>query len=321
MDIPLLIWAVVGAGSAMVIVYLVLTGNEERIAGRLAKISDGDKGRQDQSPQSRKYGSSTSGTTGGVMPRLGQSRAVQIADENAERNTLRGRIVQAGLYRPRAMAIFATIRIVLCVVPIAAGIMASSFGLVSRNQGLLFGVIVGVLGTVAPSLYLDHRKRARQTKIRRSLPDALDVIVVCVEGGLSVPAALSRVASELATAHPMLAVELQIVEREIQMGRSPGEAMRQFAQRFDLEELRSLSAVIVQAEQFGTSVTKALNVYAESMRLKRHQRAEEKAQRAVVHVLFPTLLCIFPGIFIVLLGPAAIQIYKVIILGYRNGTL
>ena len=138
---------------------------------------------------------------------------------------------------------------------------------------------------------------------------------------MSVPASLSRVAAELATAHPMLAQELQIVEREIQMGRSPGEAMRQFAQRFDLEELRSLSSVIIQAEQFGTSVTKAFNVYADGMRIKRHQRAEEKAQRAIIHILFPTLLCIFPGIFIVLLGPAAIMIYESIILGARNGTL
>lgn len=312
MDIPLILCIILGAGSAVFIFYLVLTGNENRIAGRLADLTA-----QPSAGPKRASRPAVAGT----IPRLGQSRTARELDENEQRNTLRGRIVQAGLYKPQAMAIFSTIRIVLCVAPVVAGMMASSTGMVSRNQGLLYGLIAGVLGTIAPSLFLDHLKRKRQTKIRRALPDALDVIVVCLEGGLSVPAALSRVAAELATAHPMLAQELQIVEREIQMGRSPGDAMRQFAQRFDLEELRSLSSVIIQAEQFGTSVTKALNVYADSMRVKRHQKAEEKAQRAVVHILFPTLLCIFPGIFIVLLGPAAIQIYNVIILGYRNGTL
>jgi len=312
MDIQLILCAIMVAGSAVFIVYLVLTGNEDRIAGRLAHLSAKAPAQPNRS---------TRPAVAGTIPRLGQSRTVREVDENEQRNTLRGRIVQAGLYKPQAMAVFSTIRIVLCVAPVVAGIMASSMGMVSRNQGLVFGLIVGVLGTIAPSLYLDHLKRKRQTQIRRALPDALDVIVVCLEGGLSVPASLSRVASELATAHPMLAHELQIVEREIQMGRSPGEAMRQFAQRFDLEELRSLSSVIIQAEQFGTSVTKAFNVYADGMRIKRHQRAEEKAQRAIIHILFPTLLCIFPGIFIVLLGPAAIMIYESIILGARNGTL
>jgi tight adherence protein C len=153
------------------------------------------------------------------------------------------------------------------------------------------------------------------------LPDALDVIVVCLEAGLSISGALSRVARELGSAHPLLAQELGIVEREIQMGRSTGDAMRQLAVRFDLEELRSLAAVIKQSEQFGTSVVKAFNVYAESIRVQRHQRAEELARKAAIKILFPTVLCIFPGIFIVLLGPAAIRIYNVLILGVRHGTL
>ena len=125
---------------------------------------------------------------------------------------------------------------------------------------------------------------------------------------MSLSASLSRVARELATAHPMLALELAIVERETQMGRTTGESMREFARRFDLEELRSLASVILQAERFGSSVTQAMEVYAETLRLKRHQRAEEMAQKAAVKIIFPTLFCIFPGIFIVILGPAAIQI-------------
>src|SRR5262249_12604771 len=149
-----------------------------------------------------------------------------------------------------------------------------------------------------------------QIMFRRALPDALDVLVICLEGGLSLTGAFKRVASELRTAHPGLATEMLIVEHEIQLGRPIGEAMRQFGERADLEEVRSLASVISQSERFGASLTKALRVHAESLREKRLQRAEEMAQKAATKIIFPTLLFIFPGVFIVILGPAAIQIVR-----------
>jgi tight adherence protein C len=177
------------------------------------------------------------------------------------------------------------------------------------------GAAGAILGTIAPSFWLDYVKTSRQTKIRRALPDALDVLVVCLEGGLSLSGAFSRVARELATAHPMLSVEFQIIERQTRMGRTVGQAVREMADRFELEELRSMSSVIIQAEKIGSSVVTALEVFADTMRQKRHQRAEEMAQKAVVKIIFPTLLFIFPGIFVVILGPAAIQIYQLLIKG------
>ena len=150
----------------------------------------------------------------------------------------------------------------------------------------------------------------RQTKIRRSLPDALDIMVVCLQGGLSLTGTLARVARELVSAHPLLAVELNIVERQIRMGHTAGQALRDFARRFDLEELRSMASVVSQSERIGSSVVGALTVFADTMRVRRHQRAEELAHKAAVKMLFPTLFCIFPAIFIVILGPAAIQIYQ-----------
>ena len=149
----------------------------------------------------------------------------------------------------------------------------------------------------------------RQTKIRRSLPDALDIMVVCLQGGLSLTGTLARVARELVSAHPLLAVELNIVERQIRMGHTAGQALRDFARRFDLEELRSMASVVSQSERIGSSVV-VLTVFADTMRVRRHQRAEELAHKAAVKMLFPTLFCIFPAIFIVILGPAAIQIYQ-----------
>jgi tight adherence protein C len=140
------------------------------------------------------------------------------------------------------------------------------------------------------------------------MPDALDVIVVCLEGGLSLPGSIHRVSTELRTAHRTLAAEMTIVQREIQLGRSTGEALQRFANRFDVEELRSLASVILQAERFGASVIKALKVHADSLRLKRRQKAEEMAQKASVKLVFPTVLFIFPSLFVVLVGPAVFDI-------------
>ena len=135
--------------------------------------------------------------------------------------------------------------------------------------------------------------------------------MICLEGGLSLPGAIRRVASELQTAHPALANELNIVQREMQLGLTPGHALfKQFADRYDLEEIRSLGSVITQAEKFGASIVKALRVHAEVMRGKRLQQAEEMAQKAATKILFPTILCIFPGIFIVVLGPAVIHVLE-----------
>lgn len=239
----------------------------------------------------------------------------QRVKQKEKRDRLKDSMMQAGFYGPVAVNVFRIMRIVFLVAPAGLGLAAAQMGLVTPMVGLFAGAVAGLAGTIAPSFFLDHLKRGRQKQIRRALPDALDVMVVCLEGGLSLQAAFSRVSRELVTAHPMLAVEFNIIERQMQMGRGTGEAIRELAARFDLEELRTMASVIAQAERIGSSVTKALTVFADTLRMKRHQRAEEMAQKASVKLIFPTLLCIFPGIFVVLLGPAAIQIYQQIIQG------
>jgi len=223
------------------------------------------------------------------------------------------RMIQAGLYKRNAIIAFATARVVLVLMMVGLGVLVGTlFQEVEMPIALAIGATCGLAGTIVPSFWLDHVKRNRQTKVRRSLPDALDVLCVCLEGGLSLSGALVRVASELGTAHPLLAMELAIVERETQMGLTTGEAMQQFADRFELEELRSLASVIRQTEKMGGGVTQALQVYAETLREKRFQRAQELGQKAAIKILFPTLFCIFPGLFVVILGPAAIQIWDVL---------
>lgn len=288
------------ASSLVVLVSMLIAGKKNQVEERLEHLS-GNRGAQ-PGPTA----SSRSLLTENPIEQLAQRRIRQ--DER--KANLKDRLMQAGIYGSGATGVFVVMRITMLVVPAALGFLAAEAGMTTLTQGVLLGVIVGLAGTVAPSFWLDHVKRTRQTQIRRSLPDALDVLVVCLEGGLSLNGAFARVANELATAHPMLAVELQIVQRQTQMGRSTGQSVREFAKRFDLEELRSMASVIIQSEKIGSSVVTALTVFADTLRIRRFQRAEEMAQKASLKILFPTVFLIFPGLFIVILGPAMIQIYE-----------
>jgi tight adherence protein C len=242
-----------------------------------------------------------------TLPRVGTAL---VPTNDAERTLLNTRLIHAGLYSRQAMAIFLGVKVLLMVSPALIGLAAGSVGLAPLRSAVVVGGCLGILGMVGPSFWLDFKKSERQTAFRRALPDGLDVLVICLEGGLSLQASIRRVGTELRTAHPALAAELAIVEREIQLGRSAGESLHQMGLRTDLEEVRTLASVITQAEKFGASLVKSLRVHAEMLRLKRRQHAEEMAQKAAIKILFPTLLFIFPAIFVVILGPAAIQIVE-----------
>jgi tight adherence protein C len=232
------------------------------------------------------------------------------SDEKLDRVT--NRLKQAGFYRSHSTSVFAATRFLLFLGPILVGFMLSLAGVLEVTQGILFGIFVGLFGTVLPGLVINHIKRKRQRQIRRGLPDVLDVVVICLEGGLSMPAAFSRVAEELGTAYPLLSNEMLIVRRQIELGHSASEAFQEFARRFDLDELNSLAVLIGQAERFGTSVVKTLIIQAESLRLKRYQWAEAQAQKAPLKLIFPTVLCIFPALYIVLMGPAGVRLYHLL---------
>ena len=240
----------------------------------------------------------------------GSPAALLMPKDEERQRRLRDRLIHAGLYKRNSTVFYAVLKAVLVVFPVLLGLVASSAGVMTVKQALIFGVFAGGFGTLIPSLWLDYKKAKRQTEILRALPDALDVIVVCVEGGLSLAGAISRVSTELKTAHRTLAAEMGIVQREIQLGKSTGEALQGFANRFDVEELRSLASVILQAERFGASIVTALRVHADSLRMKRRQRAEEMAQKASVKLVFPTIFFIFPALFVVIMGPAVFDILE-----------
>jgi tight adherence protein C len=245
-----------------------------------------------------------------AIPKMGHA----LVPENEEQRTrLQARLVHAGMYGRQSMAAFLGIKMLLMVSPAILGLIAGILRIFPMRQAVLVGACLGVIGMIGPGFWLDSKKKKRQVNFRRALPDALDVIVICLEGGLSLPGALRRVAGELRAVHPQLAAELDIVLREVQLGRSTGDALRNLGERSDLEELRSLASVIIQAERYGAGLIKSLRVHADTLRLKRQQRAEELAQKAATKVLIPTLLFIFPAIFIVILGPAAIQISRTLL--------
>jgi tight adherence protein C len=239
-------------------------------------------------------------------------KAVELLNPvaGAERHLLQNKLIHAGLYNPGAMTIYLGVKLVLMLGPVAIGLALGLLQTVPLSRGLLFGTLASGLGLVLPSMWLHRRTVARQLIIRRAIPDFLDVVVICLDAGLSFQASLQRVQGELEAAFPLFTFELNIVLREILLGISTGEALQRFAERSDMEEVRSLAGVVIQSERYGATLTKALYVHAKALRIKRTQAAEENGQRASVKILFPTILFIFPAIFIVILGPAMIQVYN-----------
>jgi tight adherence protein C len=161
-----------------------------------------------------------------------------------------------------------------------------------------------------PSIWLRLRINRHRKMLARGLPDALDLMVVCVEAGLTMESSMQRVGQEITLAHPMLARELAISHMETNMGVPRGEALRNLAIRTGSSELKSLTAMLVQAEKLGTSVGGALRVHAESLRLKRHYAAQEMAAKASVKLIFPVAMLIFPAVIVVLVGPAIVQMVE-----------
>ena len=163
---------------------------------------------------------------------------------------------------------------------------------------------------MAPVVWLDRAIVRYHSYLRRTLPDFLDLMIVCLEGGMSLQETIRRVGFELRLAHPLLAGELDIVQRDIEFGASIDQALKRFAARTDYEGIRTLSAFIREAQRFGTNITEALRSHAEMLRRQREQAAEENAQKAAIKILMPTFLLIFPSVFIVAVGPAVIQIQQ-----------
>ena len=194
----------------------------------------------------------------------------------------------------------------LIMLAVAAPFFISRFGM--TQPGITYSVLVGALGFYTPDWYVGYVRGSRMEAIFLALPDALDLMVVCVEAGLGLDIAMRRVTSELSTSCPALCEEFAIANFQIQMGRPRRDVLRDLGIRTGVDDMRSLAAVVIQAEKFGSSIGGALRVQSDSMRLRRKQLAEERAAKTAVKIMIPLVLFIFPGVFVILVGPAGIQI-------------
>jgi tight adherence protein C len=226
--------------------------------------------------------------------------------QREEQSRLRKRLGYAGVYSPAGMHIFVGSKIVLLCCGALAGLVIGS-GADSAMLAIWLVCMLGVFGMALPGMWLSYRIRQRQQTLQASLPDALDLMVVCVEAGLTIDAAVQRVGEELGLAHPALSREFGIAHMETRVGLSRVEALRNLASRTGNDALASLSSMLTQADRFGTSIAQALRVHAESLRIARQQAAEEMAGKASVKLSFPLVLFIFPATFIVLAGPTIVE--------------
>ena len=232
------------------------------------------------------------------------------ADDSKE--SLQSGLVRAGIRDAGAPIVFLGAKVV-CAVLGGSGWLAVNFAMARPLGSTLFsGFVAGVVGFYLPTLWLYMKGEARRTQIQQSLPDALDLLVVCVESGLGLNAAVERVGREIALASPALSDELLMVNQEIRTGLARGEALRRLARRTGVEDVYALTAMMIQADRLGTSIAQSLRAHAESMRTKRRQRAEQMARKAGIKLAFPLVFLIFPALLVVILGPAAIQLMEAI---------
>jgi tight adherence protein C len=234
------------------------------------------------------------------------SKALEPKTE-LEQNQLKVKLANAGYNGPAAATTYLAVKVLMLV---AGAFLGGGYGMFKYGltQGGLTSVGLGAgAGFYLPGIILWFKRRGRQEKIFLQLPDALDLLVVCVEAGLGLDAGLRRVCDELKDTAEELCSEIGLANLQLQMGRAKRDVLHDLGVRTGVDDMKSLAAILIQADRFGSSIAQALRVQSDSMRVKRRQIAEERAQQTAVKMLFPMVLFIFPGIFVVLVGPAAIK--------------
>jgi tight adherence protein C len=224
---------------------------------------------------------------------------------------LQGRLVTAGYRGREAMVTFFGIRLGMAVLFFAIG--GAVVPMFTGKSNLALALAVCAVGYVLPSMVLARLAKKRQHKMRMGLADALDLLVVSVEAGLGLDQALQRVSDELMFVHPELCEELRLINLELRAGTARAEALHNLARRTQLDDIISLVTMLVQTDKFGTSVAQSLRVHSETLRTKRRQRAEEAAAKTGAKMVFPLVICIFPAIWVVTLGPAVIKFVQVLL--------
>ena len=240
---------------------------------------------------------------------------LSIPEQGWEQSGIRTRFMNAGIRSVSAPMLYFGAKTILALgLPgLVYLYFVASGSTITLNKALLVLLIVATIGYYLPNAILSHLVMVRQREIFETFPDALDLMTVCVEAGLGVEAAIDRVAADIGHKSQVLSEELSLVGLELRAGSDRERALRNLATRTGVEEVEAWVALIIQAERFGTSISSALRIHADMLRTKRRQRAEEAAAKIALKLVLPLIFCIFPSMLLVLLGPAVIQIYRVLL--------
>ncbi|HEY2585479.1 MAG TPA: type II secretion system F family protein [Tepidisphaeraceae bacterium] len=242
-----------------------------------------------------------------VLSQLGHAAARPFMPDNEEKQVvIRRSLARAGIYTPSGIRTVAAAKVVCLVLGLAIGYVVGAvtdFTFLALSLG-------GLVGYLLPLFWLKLKTNSNQVALTNGLADALDLMVVCVEAGLTIDSAMQRIGQELAIAHPAISREMGLAHMETRVGLARTESLRNMGQRTGNAALQSLASMLIQAERFGTSIADALRIHSETLRLNRQMAAEEIAGKASVKMSFPLVLCIFPSTFIVLAGPTVLQLMK-----------
>lgn len=232
-----------------------------------------------------------------------------ILPKNTDESTkIRLKLIQAGFRSPNAVFLFFALKALLAVLlPVIIFLVAPIFTMITSQQVIMLAVFVMTIGVFGPNMGVSHLHKKRQDFIRKGFPDSLDLLVVCIEAGLSFDMAFRRIAEELQLPHPILAEEFSVVNGEINAGIDRTRALKNFANRTGVREIQGFVALLSQSIKLGTSIAETLRIYSEDFRDKRMQAAEEMAAKVGTKLIFPLVFCFFPSFFIVAIGPAMLK--------------
>jgi len=291
----------VAFGTGLLALYQILVRDRDPVVTRLRDLRARALASRPEATQERPpFLVEILATLGGFLP----------TGESTE--SLRSGLERAGIRAPRAEVVFLGTKVLLAAVLGVAWIGINYAMARPIGSTMLQGGIAAAVGFYLPTLWLYLKGEGRKYAIQSALPDSLDLLVVCMEAGLGLNAALERVGQEVTIASPALSDELLLSNQEIRTGVARADALRRFARRTGVDDVYALTAMLIQADKLGTSIAQSLRAHAEGMRTKRRQRAEQSARKAGIKLAFPLVFMIFPALLIVILGPAAIQLMQAI---------
>jgi tight adherence protein C len=291
-------------------VYWLLYKPHSAATERLRRLGGGKEGATVQATQSAVIPDERPATE--LAQKIASPLNKLLPPSATEARKLQKQLMHAGFRAPEAPIIYRAIQ--LCTMAGFPLIVAAVCALLAKplKDAIVYSIVAFVAGFFLPRYFLGRITRNRQRELRWGLADALDLMVVSVEAGLGLNAAMMKVATELRDVHSAIAIEFELANLEIRVGRERDEALRNLAERTGVDDMRSLVAMLIQTDKFGTSIAKGLRVFSDGLRTKRRQRAEQEAQKAAVKLLLPLACFLFPTLFIAILGPAALNLMDVL---------